>query len=247
MADKEAVVALSVRPFDLPGDNPETDLAHVDVTAVVTGGQVYWQQDVAKPVPLDAGQQISMLDDGLPRIATAEEMPEWEKTNDISEIDRLASATLEPMLDEDRPMEIVLAEKVDHPRVEVRSLAARSLATIGKFDALIDSFNDDTLKSYWSDHFDQLHAAIARGPQTATQVREAIERRKGEDAGRIYRLLQGYSPAQLAARMKTKIVASNHQQQIALGRVLLEVRAYRRQIVVDAINDRDSALLYDRR
>ena len=197
MADSEAVIALSVTPFHLPGDNPETDMAHVEVAATVTSGQVQWRQDGAEPVLLDFGQQISMLDDGLPRVQNASATPKWEKSNDISDIDRLASATLEPMLDDERPIEIALAEKAEHPRVEVRSLAARSLASIDRFDALIDSFDDESLKSYWSEHFDRLQSAMARGPQTATHVRESIERRKGEDGERIYRLLQGYSPQQL--------------------------------------------------
>ena len=197
MVSDDAAIALSVKRFHLPGSNPETDLPHVTVVGVVTGGQVNWQTDGAKPMLLDVGQQISMLDDGLATVRATDTTPAWVKTNDISDIDRLASATLEPMMDEDRPMEIVLAEKVEHPRVEVRSLAARSLATIDRFDALVDTFNDESLKSYWSEHYDHLQAALARGPETATLVHRAVQRRKGDEAERVFRLLQGYNPEQL--------------------------------------------------
>ena len=199
MANADAALALDVRRFHLPGDDPEVEIAHVEVTATVSGGQVLWQQDGVEPVTLDAGQQIIMVDDAVPNLRPLESLPSWVKSNDISEIDRLASATLEPLLDDQRPMEIGLEERAEHSRVEVRSLAARCLASIDKFDRIIDTFDDDTLKSYWSEHYDRLQSALARGPSVAVQLREAIERRKGDDGRRLYRLLWGYSPAQLTA------------------------------------------------
>ena len=197
MADAEAVIAIGAYQFHTPGDDPQTDIPHVRVVALATGGQVHWQQAGTEPVTLDAGQQLSFLDDGLPIVAAVENFPKWVRTNDISEIDRLASATLEPLLGEDRPVEIALEEQSEHPRVEVRSLAARCLASIEKFDRIIDTFNDESLKSYWSQHFDHLQAALARGPLAAARVFDALERRKGGEAERIYRMLRGYSPKQL--------------------------------------------------
>ena len=206
MVDSEAAIALSVLPFQLPGDDPEKILSHVRITAIVTGGQVQWQQAGTEAVLLDYGQQISILDEGMPKITNTDSPPRWVRTNDISDIDRLASATLEPMLNDERPIEITLAERVEHPRVEVRSLAARSLASMDKFDALVDTFGDETLKSYWSEHFDRLQNAMARDAKTAALVREAVERHAGEDAERVYRLLQGYNPEQLKSGSGKQLV-----------------------------------------
>jgi hypothetical protein len=45
--------------------------------------------------------------------------------------------------------------------------------------------------------FDGLRNGMALSPESATDVRVAVERLRGDDGQILYRLLRGYSPAQL--------------------------------------------------
>lgn len=199
LVNADAAVAVDVDRFHLPGTNPETERAHVRVTATVTSGQIQWEQAGAEPVTLDEGQMLTFLNEGIPNVATVEEMPPWIRSADIRDIDRTARATVEPLLDSDRAVEVILEELAQDRRVEVRSLAMRSLASLGQFDRIIETLDDETLKSYWSQHIDQLQDALAQGDDVAAKVRAAVVRQKGEDeAGLAYRLLWGFSPEQLA-------------------------------------------------
>ncbi|MCA9267827.1 MAG: hypothetical protein KDA41_05125, partial [Planctomycetales bacterium] len=197
MLSDDAALALAVRRFHLPGDNPLVHPAHVEVTATVTGGQVQWQESDAPAVTLATGQQIVALDTNVATVRDKAESPAWTRTSDVSDIDRLASATMEPLLEEERPLDLVLEELAEHPRVEIRSLAARGLGALDRYERLIDSFNDESLKSYWSDHYDALTSVLARSPQAAQQLSEAFNRRRGDEGPRLFSMIVGYNDEQL--------------------------------------------------
>lgn len=111
----------------------------------------------------------------------------------------MGARSLEPLVDTRRAVTISLMERVEHRQHEVRSLAARCLAALDLFDPVLEQINDRRQKArlYWSPAVDSLHAAVARGPETAAKLRADLERRRAADAKAMYRILWGYSPEQL--------------------------------------------------
>ena len=94
-------------------------------------------------------------------------------------------------------IKLSLTELLLQPRIEVRSLAARSCAYVGLFDPLVAGLSDEDQRAGWAMLVSELQAAIARDPQTAVAVREAFVQRRREKAPDLYRMLWGYTPAGL--------------------------------------------------
>ena len=124
----------------------------------------------------------------------------------ISEYERGATAAIEPLLQPDRPVELVMREESTHRRREVRTLAIRSLGYLGDFDACIEALNDKDERATWSAYFDELRQAVARGPETAARVRESYEKLRGPEAAKLYRMLWGYSADDLRKGADAELV-----------------------------------------
>ena len=103
-------------------------------------------------------------------------------------------------------MALTIRELSEHRRLELRYLAARSLALIGEFDPFIPAFNDTDQKAVWPRQIESLQAALARSPKIAAMVRESFERQRGEDGFTLYRMLWGYSKADLQAGAAAQLV-----------------------------------------
>jgi hypothetical protein len=92
---------------------------------------------------------------------------------------------------------LTIHELAEHRRLELRYLAARSLALLGEFDPFIPAFKDSDQASVWPRQIESLQAAMARSPKIAAMVRESFERQRGEDGFPLYRMLWGYSKADI--------------------------------------------------
>jgi hypothetical protein len=57
--------------------------------------------------------------------------------------------------------------------------------------------NDPKEKLSWAVYMEELRSAVAQDPDTAAQVRKTFEKQRGADAGLLYRMLWGYSAADL--------------------------------------------------
>jgi hypothetical protein len=121
-------------------------------------------------------------------------------------MNQLASSELEPLLPLDRPVILSLNERSDDRKSEVRSLAARCLAHLDSYESLVKEFNDERQRSYWTAELDELRAATCRSPKAAAAVRDTLHRFCGNEAANLYRLLWGYSPAQLQEGSATELV-----------------------------------------
>ncbi len=197
LADTSSTFAIAVDRHHAPGADPETEQPHTVVRVVATSGDIEWQMAGAEPIPMTADQQLLIVDEDLPQIVDGVEIPEWIEGRDARPIDPLAVRRLQPFLTEDRPVSLSLQEQADSRRLEVRSLAVCSLAYLGELDPLLVALNDDRLKSYWSTQFQALQHAASLDNETATKVRQAIEARHGVEGQPLFRMLQGFSPAQL--------------------------------------------------
>ena len=67
-----------------------------------------------------------------------------------------------------------------------------------------------------SSYIEQLRAAIARGPETAAAVREAMEKKFGPEEGAVlYRMLWGYTNQDLEGGADTKLVQLLDHEKLA--------------------------------
>lgn len=202
-SDADAVAAIEVKYFSEPGIDPAQQPAFQVCQLIPQKGLIQWQevseQGILPPIDLSEGQIYAFVGDTPGKIGVLDKLPAWvDPRNSISNIDRLAIGELEEVLEPERAVSVSLQERKDYRKAEVRSLAARGLAYIQHYDALVNQFSDQRQRSYWKTDLLALRQAVAQSPQSAQRVREALEKKYGERAERLYRMLWGFSPQQLA-------------------------------------------------
>ncbi len=191
-------IGVEVSHFLPPGVDPERVPAWPVIRLSTTIGRIDWLPTGATAaVALEQGQVHVMVGDQTETLA-ATQPPAWMQGTEVRDVDRLASDTLEPFITPDRPVSLILRERTEDRKSEVRSLAARGLACLDTFESLIKEFGDDRQRAYWSAQFSALRESLVRGPETAAQIRKTFEAYCGGDAAELYRLSWGYSPEQLA-------------------------------------------------
>ena len=206
-SDAESGLAVQLQPFHTPGTDPESNAAHRRLTLITTSGRIDWNQAEGERIGINAGSQYVSLDDRPGVLTDGGQLPEWINSTTLSDIDKLASATLQPMLVQDRPISLTLSEIAEHRRIEVRSLAVRCLSYLDIFDNFVPALNDANQRSYWSAHFDAMQAALARSPATAVRVRQTLEKHRGGDAAELFHLLWGLSPDDLDQNSAARLVS----------------------------------------
>jgi hypothetical protein len=227
LVDAESVVALEVIPAHMPGTDPETDPASMVADLYAKAGQILWDEGDGGEMVLVPADNWVMLSDQLTQPpAPVKEFPKWVTGEDMESLekgaDRLASTNLERDLQVDRSSRfgarLVLMELNNHPRKENRWLAARCLGFVGDFGPLIAALNEADYPPVWTDEsIEYLRAAVARSPETAARVREAIEKEYGQEAPEAYRMLWGYTKQQLADQGEAaKLVEYLNHQMLAM-------------------------------
>ena len=208
--DLDSTLALAVRRYVAPGSDPTEREGYWLIDAHATAGRLTWQDEgTAEPARIDAGQVAAMVGMGTPVVATPPAAPEWVDARNMRPIDRTASEQLETLLQLNRPLTISLLEQVTNRLVEVRTLAIRSLSLFDEFDPYVNAFNAKDLRTvWWKDLRDSLRAAAARDVDTATKIQATFERLRGEEGGKLFRMLWGYSPEQLAGGAAGELVQS---------------------------------------
>ncbi|MCE9554536.1 MAG: hypothetical protein K8T91_14345, partial [Planctomycetes bacterium] len=192
--DADATVGLQVKLIHPPGTDPEkvASVRHVDLYA--SSGKVDWASGGA-PIVLAAPQHL-ILTDGAAQPSPGP-IPAWISASQVSALDARAAQRIHEGMPPDRSINLSLKELQSQPRIEVRSLAARSSAYVGLFDPLVAGLSDEDQRAGWAMLVSELQAAIARDPQTAAAVREAFVQRRREKAPDLYRMLWGHTPAGL--------------------------------------------------
>ena len=78
----------------------------------------------------------------------------------------------------------------------MRSLAARSGAYVGQFEALVKALSDPAERARRKEQIETLRAAIARNPEAVQQIHATFLLQRGEDAADdLTQMLVGYSAA----------------------------------------------------
>lgn len=199
--DADSTCAVEVERIHPAGLDPEATTARIESRLYCTSGSVTWidsQQPLdSDPQVVMAGRVREMIDSSPAGMSDYSEMPAWIAGNHLTDIDRMGSTDLEPFLEEERSVGLSLREKSTFRRAEVKSLASRSLCYLDEFDAAIAALGDSSQRAHWSAHIDALRDGLARGPQTAGDLRATLERKRGQNAAALYRMLWGYRQADL--------------------------------------------------
>ena len=119
----------------------------------------------------------------------------------------IAMVALVEAISSDEPLIVQLQTlQASHRLHEVRALTARSLATLGEYDAILESFHDKTYRASWGKHFDLVRDLVALHPDTAAGVQMSFDRQRADAGKHLFRLIWGYDSDQLAAEGAGQLV-----------------------------------------
>lgn len=199
LADADAAVAIEVRRYLPPGvaaDDPKAELIRV-VDLFALGGRVVWQPADQAPLDIPVSQVVIYAGEELPRVGGPYAIPEWIDAKSLPDIERRASIDMEAELPLDKPLDITLAEHAVGRKIEVRSLAARSLAALDQFQPLLSELNDPRQYAYWASDIDSLKFALARSSEAAGKVYATLQNQRPANAKLMYDMLLGATDEQL--------------------------------------------------
>lgn len=188
--DAESTVALEARRILPPGKDPMQTPAPLAVDLYAISGSVRARTDDGPPLDVQAPARRALVGEG---IAPLGEVPAWVTSEARSNFEHQATTTLEPMLPADQFVGLILKELANHRKWDVRSLAIRSATYLDNFDPCIEALNEKDEKNSWTAYIESLRDAIARSPETASRVRNTLDKLKGADGEGLFRMLWGYS------------------------------------------------------
>ncbi|MEN6449237.1 MAG: hypothetical protein ABFC96_01990 [Thermoguttaceae bacterium] len=226
--DADSAAAIDVRRLHAPGTNPETAPGKITATLYAGNGAILWQESTkgkpSEPMRLASLQRMTFEGESAPAPAIARELPRWLTAEPIKEIDRRASLALAEAMGADaadKAARLGLLElATTRPQREVRWLALRCLGYLGQFSEMVGALDDLTHKGDWQDNYlDELRAAVARDPETAAAVRQALERRYPQQAADLYRMLCGYTDKDLQSGEDAKLVRGLEDDSLAVRRL----------------------------
>jgi len=205
--DAESVVAVSVRRVRHAGSNPETDPVMVLATVYATRGEAVWEESPGgELVRLSAPARLDLDDKHTRTPRVTNEFPNWVVAETVGLLDSRASVTLAGSLRPDRSAGLGLMELAEHRQKEVRWLAMRCLAHLGRFDSMVAVLDDVDQRADWADYIMQLRAAIRFSPDIAAGLRQSLEKQYGKDSAALYRMLWGYTQDELKNGQDAKLV-----------------------------------------
>jgi hypothetical protein len=196
----ESSVAIEAARFRQPGTNPELQPGPLWARLYTTKGEISWEESGAHrpPISVPAPQRI-MLDSRpiSPLVDTAP--PAWTMAADENTwTDAKAAPVIEQAMQQwDRPVALTLRELAEHRKMEVSRLAIRCMGYIGHFDRMLEMLNSLDQKINWPVYIQELQQAVDRGPETAAQVRLALEKRYPQEPAKLYQMLWGYTAQDL--------------------------------------------------
>lgn len=224
LADADAAVAIDVRRFLPPGtpaENPKAEVIRV-VDLFSTGGRVVWQPAEGQGIEIPPQHVVIYMAEELPRSGGPYELPTWTDAKSLPDIERRASLDMEAELPLDKSLDIALTEHAGGRRVEVRSLAARSLAALDQYEAILEELNDPRQYSYWAADIDALRAAVSRGSDSATKLLATLQTKRPQNARVLYEMLLGASDEQLTGGSAAQLVKALESNELDVRVVSLD-------------------------
>ena len=206
--DASAVAAIEVYPVTLTGNDPEAITPPLVGRLYAASGGVEWEDlSGGGKQSLDAPRVVEVIapPPGFP--PPSGELPTWATgAEEPLAIEQLAADFVVKSLPPGQPARLALKEFAENRRIEVRALAARSLALLGDYEPLVEALNLESERPNWPQNVDALRFALALGPEHAALVRETFVKLRRDNSTELYRLLWGYTPAQLEMGEALKLV-----------------------------------------
>jgi len=210
LLDPDATAALAVSRIHIPGNDPMLmpDPVRIEVYAargrvgLALGGNPAVELASPSRFPLEMlctgteGDRSWKITPGP--IEPLPKPPDWITTDTSTLLERQAAAEVEQRLPTDRLARIGLMELLEHRRSEVQAFASRCLGYLGEYQQLVSILNKAEERATWFEALDLLQEAVAWSSESASGVRQALEKQYGpQNSGLLYRMLLGYSEAQL--------------------------------------------------
>jgi hypothetical protein len=206
LVDADSAVAITAKQVLLPGSDPQEAPPIPVVEIFSTHGRVTWDE-VDKPrVDIPARHVRIYAGPETPETYGPYAPPEWIDPKSIPPIDRESADAIERMLPAGKPLNLSLAEMLEHRQVNVRALAARCLGFLGEFEPLIKELSDPRQYPFWQSEFQALRHAMQRGPETAARLKVTLDRLRPDQAADLYRMLCSYSNEQLESGDAARLV-----------------------------------------
>jgi hypothetical protein len=220
LMDELSQLAAEVRHVRLPGSDPLVRQARAVLQIWPTAGSLEIQPGNAAPQQVAVGNVL--VYDGQVDVRPAEKLPQWISASQRKEIDRLAQFRLGNELGFERPLTLALTELAADGPTDTRSLAARVLASLDRFDRLIESFGEPQQHFAWTAHYAAVQDALARSTETARLVQRSAQERWGADVEPIWQMIVGYEPDALAAEGAEQLVTALEHEQLEFRVIAIE-------------------------
>lgn len=208
----DAEVAVDVRRARNPGNDPEATPGPVVGDLYVTKGDVLWTEAAgpqAEPLkaPAVKGLGAVVVTADATAAPAPQLLPEWITPEVRSQVDQRGTALVEEGLRGERPVTLVLRELADDRRSEVSLAALRCQLALDEFDDTFKRLRDPAARASWTVLVDAVVAALDRGPEPASRIREVCVKQHGDQGLRLYRMLWGYSDDDLRNGGGAELVA----------------------------------------
>ena len=206
LAEAASVVGVEFRPIRIEGTDPEIEAPAYQFDLYIGSGELMWMDSSQAAPEKFVGPQhwswpVAVTEE------TANQIPSWVLEADtVDPTDRKAADFIADNLALDRSAQLELKRLSEHRRPENGSVAITTLAAMGNYDAAVKALRDENQRAHWKAQVDELRAAIALGPESAARVRAAIDRQVGARGAQLYRMLWGYSEAELKSGAAAELV-----------------------------------------
>lgn len=203
MPKSGSTVAVGASRLRVPGADPN-ELPHslLRICAIKHDIVVRFQD---KSYEAKEGGQVVAFDSFEPRIEERAKHPQWATQSATFGGDKHAIRTWKRELDQISNIRIWLQERAQR-RYSERALAARCLAEIDEFDAIISALNDRDQHAFWEHHFNTLRRALTRGDETVNRLQLELDKAHGDRAAFMMDMIRGFSEQQLASGGAAKLV-----------------------------------------
>ena len=209
LPNEKSQVAVEAWHYLAAGKDPRKEISEIAlrVYQVQHGAWTVQEADTLPAKPPEIVLSRALGDTPFEELVETD-LPGWMKATDASaSFEGTATIELTQLITADQPLLPQLQEhQANHRLHEVRALAARSLAVLGDYDMILETFHDKSYRASWEKHLDLLQDLIAQGSETAVELESTLERQREEDGKHLFRLLWGYDSDQLAGGNDRKLV-----------------------------------------
>ncbi len=187
------------------GDDPRKGEPATNCHFWVTGGQADFLLANGDHRSVSEGSVLIIRSDGTISVENSTS-PAWSFSRGMRDIDRRAQEPLLDLLIPSTPLAETLVSVTQTRRTDLQSVAARMLAAMDQFDALIKSLSDPKQHASWEMHVVELQNGVSRDRTTAMGVEKGLRQQFPADAELLFRLLWGFTNEQLTGGDAKRLV-----------------------------------------